>query len=359
MSAINETQTLARAADADNVIITTPAQYTAKLKVWEEHYHVLTPFTNITGLAPQHGLIASAVTINVDKSQGEVYDGLPFLGGNEVALAKNGLRKLAECAGISTRTERTDPRTIANYWEFKAIASYRTVDGSTTTREATKEWDLRDGSPQLKGWTPKQIEEGRKNGLRNCEARAINAAIRECGCGIRQKYTRAELQKPFLVLRVAFQPDMSDPQTRRLVTEHALGSTATLYPQAAQLPSHTSAPEPEQEEAQPRPVGRSSTVPALSPAAADEPPTPDAVRITKVDEKSGETKGRKWTRFLIVDSRGEEHSTFDRALAEAAQRFRDEKTWVEITEERDGDYKNLLEIVRAGQQPKLPQMGML
>src|SRR5439155_10873 len=85
-----------------------------------------------------------------------------------------------------------------------------------------KEWDLRDGSPQLKGWKPAQIEEARKHGLRNCEARAINAAIREAGCGIRQKYKVEDLAKPFVVMRVAFRANMDDPDQKRMVLERAL-----------------------------------------------------------------------------------------------------------------------------------------
>src|SRR6185369_13154252 len=90
----------------------------------------------------------------------------------------------------------------------------------------------------MKGWTSNQIDEGRKHGLRNCEARAINAAIRECGCGIKQKYTRAELAKPFVVVRVAFQPDFSDPDIKRMVTQQAMSGVSALYPAAArELPA--------------------------------------------------------------------------------------------------------------------------
>jgi hypothetical protein len=228
-------------------IITSKDEFNDAVTDWRaRQFNVLSPFTTISGLAPQHGLIASVVRISPDASKGgpgEVYDGLPFLAPNERALAKIALRKIAECGGISTTTVRTDPRTIPNYWEFKAIASYRGIDGSLVVREATTEWDLRDGSERLKGWKANQITEGRKNGLRNCEARAINAAIRECGCGLKQKYSVDELKKPFVVLRVMFQPDMSDPDTRRLVTERSMAGSSILYPAAQhQLPSPAAPP---------------------------------------------------------------------------------------------------------------------
>jgi hypothetical protein len=358
---------LEKASAKTPAIITTPEEYRGALLRWQEqHFNVLTPFTHISGMAPQHGIITSLIQVNAEKTVGEVYDGLPFLKGGEVALAKVGLRKLAECAGISYRTERTDGRRIPNYWEFKAIASYRGIDGSTITREATKEWDLRDGSPQMRGWTGNQIEEGRKHGLRNCEARAINAAIRECGCGIKQKYTRDELKKPFVVCRVIFQPDMSDPDIKRLVTQHALSGTSTLYPPAARERAEAGEIS-DQEPERPRQIGSGSTTPAntsqattsSTPPAQDLPPNEGAVKIAKVEMKDGETKGRKWTRYTIVDSNGVAVSTFDKGHYDDAARFKAENAWVEIVAERDGDFVNVLEIIKAGSSPKLPGLDGL
>lgn len=360
-----QNQALEKAAPRTPAIIQTPEEYRGALRRWQEqHYNVLTPFTNLSGLAPCHGIITSVVQVNPDKTAGEVYDNLPFLKENEVALAKSGLRKLAECAGISTQTQRTDDRRIQFYWEFKAIASYRGVDGSIVTREATKEWDLRDGSPQLKGWTRNQIEEGRKHGLRNCEARAINAAIRECGFGVKQKYAKAELARPFVIVRVMFQPDMTDPEIKRMVTAAALGGTTTLYPgsRPALDPSVDVEEVPHEE---PRQVGSGSTssTPAgateASKADQDVPPVEGAVRIEKVETKSGETGGRKWTRFIIIDSNGVAHSTFDKSIADAAEKAVASKAWMEIVEETDGQYKNLVEIAPAGQNPSLPGLGDL
>lgn len=349
-------------------VITTPDEYRASLALWaQRQYNVLSPFSNLSGLAPQHGIMSSLIQIDPRKEAGEVYDGLPFLKAGEVALAKVGLRKLAECAGISISTHRTDDRHQMFYWEFKAIASYRGVDGSTITREATKEWDLRDGSMQMKGWTANQVEEGRKHGLRNCEARSINAAIREAGCGIKQKYTRAELAKPFVVLRVAFRADMTDPDQKRMVVERALGSTAALYPSAhgAALPSHHPDVDPEDPPTAqgPRSVGRGSTTqaaPATSTATAstaappsDQPPTESAVRIVDIKEKSGTTKGKAWKKWDITDSRGEMRGTFSDSVRDLAETAKKTGAWVELSTERDGEYVNIIEISPAGQQPSL------
>lgn len=369
MSPVEDTGTaLATRAQQTPAVITTPSEYRDAMTRWAGHYNILTAFTNLSGLAPQHGIVASVVQINPDPSKngpGEVYDGLPFLKGGEVALAKIGLRKIADCGGINTETIRTDPRTFPYYWEVKAIATYTGIDGRMVRREATVEWDLRDGSPRMKGWTPAQVEENRKNGLRNCETRAINAAIRECG--VKQKYTRQELAKPFLVIRVAFQPDMADPAQRRLVAEHALRGTSALYPSSSPAPLVGEVIEAETS-TEPRPIGSGAAAATESastgqtPTAvtdADRPPVDGAVRIAQVETKAGETNGRKWTRYVVIDSNGESHSTFDKSLYEAALKFKDGRDWVELVSETSGEYKTLVEIIKAGTAPKLPGMESL
>lgn len=335
-------------------VIRTPDEYRDHVHSWlERKFNVLTPFTAISGLAPRFVIKFVSITLSTDPADGDCYTGLPWLKKDEYAPSKGGLRKFADALGISDMTERTDPRTIQFLWEFRATCGYRSYDGSTITRQATKEWDLRDGSPQMKGWTQNQIEEGRKHGLRNCEARAINAAIRECGVGIKQKYSKAELAKPFVILKVAYDPDMSDPVTRQLVTERALSSTAQLYPVTRPAPAE--APEPPQEA---RSVGRGSTVAKPEdpePAAEDAPPTERAVRIAKVTPLEGTTpKGKKWTRWTIVDSNGEEHFTFDTGHKDTAEASMKEGSWVEIAEQESEDGR-FTKITSIG----LPQPSLL
>jgi hypothetical protein len=357
-------------------VITTADQFRGAVQRWQGSYNLLTPFTNISGLAQAHVIFSTVIPINLNPLAGEVYDGLPFLKGGQVAIAKNGLRKIAEGLGISTRLEYISVGAVHYYWHVKAIASYTGIDGKRVEREASMEWDLRDGSPRLKGWTPKQVEEGRKYGLRACETRAINAAIRECGAGVKQAYTKDELSRPFVAVRVALQPDMSDPDIKRMVTEHFVGASRALYA-SNQAPSPAD-PWADHDEPSPRQVGQGSTSSASAPAqttaaassapaqgqetkAADQPPTADAVRIVDIKSTSGEKNGRPWTRFAIVDSRAEEHSTFSKTIAAAAEKFKGDRTWVEIitATSEDGRYKNLEEIIVAGSEPDLPGLENL
>jgi hypothetical protein len=344
-------------------VITRPDEFRGALLRWQEQrFNVLTPFTNISGLAPAHAIYSSALVISVEENAQEVYKGLPFLKPGQVAIAKRGLRKIAEGLGISTRLEYISVAAIPNYWHVKAIASYTGIDGMPVVREGGQEWDLRDGSARMKGWQPAQIQEARKHGLRQCETRAINAAIRECGCGIKQAYTIEELSRPFVAVRVAVQPNMDDPEQARMVLAAKLGAVNTMYPQRA-LPASADAFAEDDHHPPQQHVGRGSTQPAnemkAEPPAEDRPPTVDAVKVVKVEAKQGETNGRKWTRYVVIDSTGTEASTFDKKLADAAQSFLDRKSWVEITTQTENGHTNLIEIVGAGESPKLPGMDSL
>jgi len=380
---ITDNLAMTRAVSGSQAIVT-PEAFAAKLTEWQQQFNVLTPFTTFTALAPGWAISGTIVQISPNTHPDgprEVYGGLPFLKKRErddgsweqleVAIAKKGLRKLAEGAGISTQTYEL-PTNQRFYWKVKAVATYRGIDGTPITREATKEWDLRDGSPQLKGWTADQVNEGRKHGLRNCEARAINAAIRECGCGIDQKYTVDQLKKPFIAIRVSFQPDMSDPEVRRMVTGAAMQATSALYggPQGL-LGGGAPRPIPDDPDdlpptGEPRVVGAGTAAPAptsgsmpsatTSAPAADAPPCEGAVRIVKVkDIKTGKLRnGGTWTLWKVTDSAGVDYSTLEDEVASAARRARDDRAWVECITETKGEYTNLVELAPAGQSPRLP-----
>ena len=290
--------------------------------------------------------------------------------GGPVAHGQNGLRKVAEGLGISTRLEYISVGAVAFYWHVKAIASYVGVDGKRVEREASMEWDLRDGSPRLKGWTMKQIEEARKYGLRACETCAINAAIRECGAGLKQAYTRDELAP---LRRGARRPAAGHVRSGHQAHRHralrrrrpALYASNPVPSPADPWADHDEPRRGRWARAQParpfhlpRPARprRGSAAPT-----ADQPPTPDAVRIVDIKTSTGEKNGRKWTRFAITDSRGEEHSTFSKSIADAAEKAKTERAWVEVVTitSEDGRYKNLEEIIPAGSEPELPGMENL
>lgn len=226
-------------ADRTSAVIRTPDEYRSSLTRWtNEHYHVLSPFANFAALPGHFGIVPTMVLLDDDpspKGGGDVYQDSVFTKGGDVAIAKIGLTKIAQAAGMSITTERTDPRTIPNLWEVRATVKFVGLDGTPQVLTATEEHDLRDGAPRVKSFSPPQLNQARAKGLRGCEARAINAAIRLFG--IKQKYSREELKKPFVVVRIVFQPDMTDAATRQQVTERALAGASALYGSTAALPA--------------------------------------------------------------------------------------------------------------------------
>lgn len=228
-------------------VLKTPEEYKSAVTRWAaERYHVLSPVANFSGMPQHFGLVPAMVVINPDPRGGEVYSDPLFCQGDEVALAKPALSKIAQAAGLSIATERTDPRTIADYWEVRATATWIGLDGTPQSLTNTVEYDLRQGSARTRGskgaWSEAQRLKACAHGLRGCEARAINAVIRQYG--LRQKYKPAELDKPFVCVRVVHMPDLSNPAIAMQAHALAQQGTARLGFQVLPPTGHLPAPEP-------------------------------------------------------------------------------------------------------------------
>jgi hypothetical protein len=346
-------------------IITTRDEFVRAYQRWQAGgFNLLCPFAGFSALAPQHGLVASVVKIDPNPEHGEVYLDPLFCREGEVAIGKVGLSKIAQAAGISIVTEWL-PASEPYLWRFRATGLWRGITGEAQVVTEHAEYDLRDGSPITRNWKPNQIQSARAHGLRHCEARAVNAVIRQFG--VKQKYQVSELAKPFLVVRVMFLPDLTDPETRRIVTQQALGATALLYPPPA-VP--TLAPREEavvEPAALPRETPRAEVAPASASSRASQIDHPAAsmgaeaeevaepvLTVRDVRRKVGTTQGRQWVRSVITFSDGREAVTFDTRVAEAAQAARDAGLPVRarlVPNERYPDLLDLaeFEVIEAGQ----------
>ena len=316
-------------ADPTPPVITTAEEYKRSVARWEGKYHVLTPAVAFSGIAQQHGLIAAKVLIDHDPDHGEVYSDPLFCKrgskdplDDEVAISKVGLRKLALAGGWSLTSEVL--RADRHYWMMRGINRFMGLDGAVQEFSATVEYDLRDGADRVRSFSDKQKAAARTHGLRGTEARAFNAACREFG--IRQKYTRRELQKSFVVLRMMFMPDMTNEVQARIVTERALQGTSQLYPHATsalpaapQFLDHIGVDEPVivgtgRSEATPAAPPSARTFEQVPPPEAPEPPRearlPEGMVLIK-DIKIETLKGRSgpFEKWRVIDSNGEEHVT--------------------------------------------------
>jgi hypothetical protein len=367
---VAEATALARITASASQMITTPTMLADRIREWREIAHVLTPAVQISAIAQQYEIAVSVVVLDttVDKrgigpevySLGEDGRGVPWLSRGECAIGKVGLLKISQAAGVTWDPRycgRTDDRRERYYWEYKAVGSYVDFTGASQTIQATFELDLRDGSPALKGFTGPQIDATRRAGLRICESKAMNAAIRELG--IRQKYQIKDLEKPFVIFRVMFVPDMKDPMQRRLVTERALAGSAALYPAHRQI--ETGAPPevidvtPERQEpvapaTAETPAGTVNTttgeIVEEKPAA---PPAPTGPTITRIDPQSGKARdtGRPYTKSILTLSDGRTIYTFDKDVAKLADTFMREKTPIEVTPHETKWGVEIVELQRA------------
>lgn len=220
---------------------------------WRDKAHLLTPMarTSIDMLAP--GFIPSlrVAEIDPDPEHKEVYE----LPDKKLALTKVGLQKLDHLAGIRwIRSERIDDRSDPRKAEYTAEGEIQDIDGTVRNACASGALDLNDGTAQAerrRRRSEAQLAMSRTFVAALAETAAKNRVRREL-LGLQDNFTRDELKKPFVILRLV--PDPSDPVMRELVMRRGLGARDALFPAAlpaAEIPQITPAtplevPEPPQ-----------------------------------------------------------------------------------------------------------------
>jgi hypothetical protein len=229
--------------------------------------HLVSPATSCADLPEGTSVALSAVLVDVAK---ETYE-IP--GSCKRGLGKTALDRIALAAGISwdpQQSRRLDDGRDPHYCAYLAVGTYRQFDGSTCTILGEKELDMREKSPVVetlwmrhrqklaeweqggkRGYAPKspdgQIGEVRVHLLSHCASKAKLRAIR--GLGIRTGYTAEELQKPFVIAKLTFTGETTDPELRRefalMRAQSFFGARQALYgaaPSAPQLPPCRPAP---------------------------------------------------------------------------------------------------------------------
>jgi hypothetical protein len=332
-AAPSTSQALVKAPAIPQGLIVRPDELAEQMQAMSQHYNVLSPAIAISQFAPGFGANLAVVKIDPtvtmdDKGNGSgpdcYFSASIHKERNKRSLNKNGLQKIAQALGIQwdeRACRRLDDGKERNYWLWKYVGYVRTHDGQLQTVEGTRELDLRDGSAEAADMkSPAQLQKQRAMGNQMAETKAMQRAIRTF---VQQVYTIEQLQKPFLIVRFSFTPDMADPEIKKLVTERALGGIGTLYapPATPALPPvsddvddalptvSTQAP------AKPAPAGKvdpfaeAGTSNGTTPAAA----VPEGARFIAEVKVAGTGKkhnGAPWTRYQIVATTGEIWSTF-------------------------------------------------
>lgn len=346
-------QGLVKARVVEGEIVDASA-YNAQVASWQtKGFSVLTPAVSLSSIPRDHKVLVQQVQINPDTAGGEVYSNPLFTRNGEVALSKAGLEKVAQAAGITIDDiTRVDSRTVEHVYTYRVTGHWLGFDGNVIARIAHKTLDLRDGSPDIKGFTANQIEQARRHGEAVCESKAINRLYRQYG--LRQKYRQQELaERPFIVLKLQWEPDMSNPIVAAIVTQMKMGATNLLFPQGmsgaidtAALPSH-----------QVPPSLRTAALPTHVEDEDDDPPVNQERSFDEVEAEdakkaasfggyivTGVTNPQGTDDYFVTLDDGRRLHTVDKSVAKVCNEARKSQALLAIEVEKKGDQLEIVEV---------------
>lgn len=223
-------------------------------------YNVLVPTLTIQEISPFHKPVLEIVRINPDPQAGEVYEIIQ--GSGDFSMRAVALQKIGYAAGLIWNARgcgRTDDGSNPDIVSYRAEAAVRKEDGTYMPLNAEYmvdldviEEELRE-SYEKKSQTlmkekkqkgEKWTEEERKNfvekylrrdmlqkrkfRLQLAQTGAMDRVIRKI-LGLKGTYKKEELQKPFVVPKIAFSPDVTDPRVRELLLRQGMDATNVLF----------------------------------------------------------------------------------------------------------------------------------
>lgn len=209
--------------------------------------NILIPMTKIEP-SEFHTPVIDEVHLSID--QGDAYKR-----DDKYAISFQGLNRMAVCAGVQWHpyeTRRTDNGTDKLYVAFRAVGGVKKADGSMVWHAANYDLDLeiikeeledqyRAKANKYKKDQPKQKQD---EYVEYCvtrdwrQKRRHRHALAESGAkarvlrqllNVKSLYTKAEIEKPFVVVRYIFQPPTDDPNVRRQLIEQSMASMRSVY----------------------------------------------------------------------------------------------------------------------------------
>ena len=223
----------------------------------KEGANLLMPSTQIAGLSEFHSPVVEKVLLSSNKDDGDVYPHSGEEDGDKAKyrLTKQALMKLSVCAGIIwsvQETKRLDNRSDRNYCAFAAVGGIKKADGQPVFFRAEYDIDFdvieeelresyegkakkykKDASAKEKAdyvefCVKRDLLQKRKHKLKLAEAGAMNRVVREI-LGLKNAYTKAELAKPFVMVRIVFRPDYNDKEVRKQLIAAHIQSMTGIY----------------------------------------------------------------------------------------------------------------------------------
>jgi len=221
----------------------------------EKNFNILVPTQTIKEISPFHKPVLEIVKVNPDPSAGEVYEIVQ--GSGDYSLRAAALQKIGYAAGLiwnARGCHRTDDGSDPDIVSYRAEAAVRKEDGTYMLLNAEYMVDLKvieeetresyekksQSLKKEKGWTEQQRKDyvekcvkrdmlqKRKFRLQLAQTGAMDRVIRKI-LGLKGTYKKEELEKPFVVPKIAFNPDISDPKVRELLLRQGLEATNLLY----------------------------------------------------------------------------------------------------------------------------------
>jgi hypothetical protein len=224
------------------------------------NYNVLVPTLTIQEISPFHKPVLEIVRINPDPKAGEVYEIVQ--GSGDFSMRAVALQKIGYAAGLIWNVKgcgRTDDGSRSNIVTYRAEAAVRKEDGTymplnaeymvdldvieEETRESyekksqalmkekkakNEKWTDDDRKAYVERSVRRDMLQKRKFRLQLAQTGAMDRVIRKI-LGLKGTYKKEELSKPFVVPKIAFNPDVNDPKVREMLLRQGLDATTVLF----------------------------------------------------------------------------------------------------------------------------------
>ena len=197
----------------------------------QQQANILTADVTFARPSPMHKIVVERVQLDPDPKGPDVYYHSQMKG---LVISGAGLAKIANTAGIrwdDKETRRLDSRNDPDYCCYRARGGVKKPDGSyvwipkeaeinlVVEREvATKSFSRNKSGDALKAAVDNYILQKRQFMSRICETLAKNRVIRSL-LPIKPTYTPEELKRPFVTVRVVFEPDYADPAIKQIMMQ--------------------------------------------------------------------------------------------------------------------------------------------
>ncbi|MEW6613998.1 MAG: hypothetical protein AB1401_00780 [Thermodesulfobacteriota bacterium] len=231
----------------------------------KKNYNVLLPSETIQEIGAFQKPVLEIVRISPYPKDGDVYvtagDSEKINDNTDLALSKVGHEKIAYAAGIVwdyRNSGRTDDGSDPYMCSYKAVGAVKKEDGSWRVVVGEKEINIKviedelveqytkkaknlkdnDGKPYSEKRQKEYVDfcvrrdvlQKRKHKLALAQTGAMLRTIRSL-LALKSTYKKTELEKPFVVPKISFNFDLSDPVVKHALIEEGVRATGLLFGQ--------------------------------------------------------------------------------------------------------------------------------